>query len=180
MPYINKSHRTYLLPHRGDARELDRTTLLEKHVPIQDDDQRVAEIWISCKQLYGRMARAGISREMFVSSKDDMTQLAADGIYHGLERILEECSKLSFSFKSSFPDVPWDEINGLRNRMVHDYPGVDREILWETIINDLGSLLEICEQYCADTNVTPEALVLRFPDSVTQDDAITGVGGCRQ
>lgn len=143
----------------------------------QDDDQRVAEIWILCRQLNRRIAKAGVTKEMFVSSNDELSQLVADGIYHGLERILEECSGLSFSFKSAFPDIPWDEINGLRNRMVHDYPGVNKDVLWETIVTDLQVLVAACEIYCSETNIAPEELVLRYPGSVTQDDAITGGGG---
>lgn len=43
-------------------------------------------------------------------------------------------------FAAQHPDVPWRQIAGLRNRIVHDYFGLDLEIIWEVIQYDLPQL----------------------------------------
>ncbi len=40
------------------------------------------------------------------------------------------------------PEIAWKLMRGMRNRLVHDYFGVDPEILWDTIRNDLPGLIE--------------------------------------
>ena len=40
-------------------------------------------------------------------------------------------------FAARFPDVPWDVMYGMRNRIVHDYFEVDLEIVWQTVQQDL-------------------------------------------
>lgn len=43
---------------------------------------------------------------------------------------------------SAYPEIPWKEISGMRNKIVHEYFGVDTEILWKTIKDDLPVLKE--------------------------------------
>ncbi|MEX2534643.1 MAG: HepT-like ribonuclease domain-containing protein [Trueperaceae bacterium] len=44
------------------------------------------------------------------------------------------------------PDIPWREMRDMRNFVVHEYPGVDAEIVWKTIRNDLPPLLPLLHQ----------------------------------
>lgn len=57
-----------------------------------------------------------------------------------LEIIGEASRQLPNEFKANYPDVPWHEIAGLRNRIVHDYMGVDLEIVWHIIDQELDTL----------------------------------------
>ena len=43
---------------------------------------------------------------------------------------------LSVDFKEAHPDIPWRQMYGLRNRIVHDYEGVRLKIVWDTITQD--------------------------------------------
>jgi uncharacterized protein with HEPN domain len=138
----------------------------------QDDDRRIAEIWVATMQLRRRLAASGISRETFVQPRTDLEQLLVDGLYHGLERVVEECVQLSFSLKSRYPEVPWDQIGGLRNRLVHDYPGTSLDIVWSVIAEDLDVLVGACEDYCRSTGTTPAELMLHYPEDVTQDPSL--------
>ena len=139
----------------------------------QDDDRCIAEIWVATKQLKRKLAASGLVRETFVAPTNDVEQLMVDGLYHGLARIVEECAGLSFFVKSRYPDVPWDEIVGMRNRLVHDYPGASMGVIWSAINSDIDQLLDVCEDYCKRTNTTPAKLVLMYPRDVTQDPTLT-------
>ncbi|MFW6118906.1 MAG: DUF86 domain-containing protein [Planctomycetota bacterium] len=45
--------------------------------------------------------------------------------------------------RSRFPRIPWDEMQGIRNIVVHEYFRVDLEILWQTITHDLPPLVPV-------------------------------------
>jgi len=55
-----------------------------------------------------------------------------------------ELSKTSLSnaVKDSIPSIPWKQIYGLRNRIVHGYSGVDMRIVWDTVSEDIPRLRE--------------------------------------
>ena len=46
------------------------------------------------------------------------------------------------SFTAAHPEIPWREMYGLRNRIVHDYEGVNLKLVWEIIQGDLPELEE--------------------------------------
>ena len=47
---------------------------------------------------------------------------------------------LDESFVSSHPNIPWKQMYGLRNRIAHDYEGIQMKIIWETITKDFAPL----------------------------------------
>ena len=47
---------------------------------------------------------------------------------------------LSDEAKAQIPSIPWEQIYGLRNRIVHGYAGVSMQIVWDTIRSDLPEL----------------------------------------
>jgi uncharacterized protein with HEPN domain len=61
---------------------------------------------------------------------DDLVQ---DAVIRNLEIIGEAVMKLSIEFKARHDDVPWGEIAGMRNRLIHAYMSVNLEIVWSTI-----------------------------------------------
>ena len=66
--------------------------------------------------------------------------LVIDGVARNLEIIGEAVRQLPKDFKSAHPQISWTQIAGLRNRIVHDYFGLDLEIIWEIIRHDLPQL----------------------------------------
>ena len=50
----------------------------------------------------------------------------------------------SFRYES-YPDVPWHELYGLRNRIVHGYDKVNKSIVWATVVKDLPVIKESIE-----------------------------------
>jgi uncharacterized protein with HEPN domain len=66
--------------------------------------------------------------------KDNKT---VDAVIRNFEIIGEASKKLSDSIKSKYPEVPWQEMYYLRNRVSHEYFGVDYEIIWDIAKNYL-------------------------------------------
>lgn len=66
-----------------------------------------------------------------------------DAVVRNFEIIGEAASQLPTEFKRKHPDIDWHQIIGLRNRVIHEYFGVDLKIIW-TIVND--ELMNLREQ----------------------------------
>lgn len=68
-------------------------------------------------------------------------QKTMDAVTRNLEIVGEAARQLDVEHHSSFPDVPWQQIIGLRHRIVHDYFGVDTQLIWEIASRDAPELL---------------------------------------
>ncbi|MBI5421301.1 MAG: DUF86 domain-containing protein [Parcubacteria group bacterium] len=64
-------------------------------------------------------------------------QKTIDAVVRNLSIIGEAVKNVPLEVKLQHADVPWDEIIGMRNKIIHEYFGVDEEILWKTIQEDL-------------------------------------------
>lgn len=63
----------------------------------------------------------------------DKDRLLRSAIMRELEIIGEAANKTSDKTKKRFPDLPWRELVGMRNRLIHAYFNVDHDIVWETV-----------------------------------------------
>lgn len=79
---------------------------------------------------------AGVSREEFIENEQ-----LQDSVIRRLLVIGEASSRLSASFRDARPVIPWREIRGMRNRMVHVYDDIDVKLVWRTARNDVPRLL---------------------------------------
>ena len=73
-------------------------------------------------------------------NNDEKTQ---SSVLYQLVIVGEAINRLSEEFKSQYPEIPFDEIRGMRNRVVHEYNEVDCDIIWEAIQYDIPPLLEV-------------------------------------
>ncbi len=85
----------------------------------------------------GRIAAytAGMPKEAFLSDRKTI-----DAVVRNLEIIGEAAARLTIDAKQRRPRTEWPQIIGLRNRIVHEYFGVDTEIVWQIISRDLLQL----------------------------------------
>ena len=67
-----------------------------------------------------------------------------------IEIIGEAANNVSDSCQAEYPKIPWRQIIGMRNRIVHAYFDVDLDIVWQVITQDLGSLLIEVEKAIQD------------------------------
>ena len=74
--------------------------------------------------------------------KDVKTQ---DAVIRNLEIIGEAAKNLSEGLKKGHHDIPWKELAGLRDRLIHQYSGVNFEIVWIIVRQELPELLEKVE-----------------------------------
>jgi uncharacterized protein with HEPN domain len=78
---------------------------------------------------------AGTTKEDFYKDKKTIK-----AVVRSLEVIGEAASKMPQNVRDSYPEIPWQETIVMRNRLIHEYFGVDLEIVWQTIEEDLGPL----------------------------------------
>ena len=69
--------------------------------------------------------------------KDEKT---VDAVIRNLEVIGEAASHLPIEIQEQYKDVPWGMMTGIRNILAHEYFGVDLEIVWKTVKEDLPNL----------------------------------------
>jgi uncharacterized protein with HEPN domain len=63
-----------------------------------------------------------------------------------LEIIGEAAGRTSQEERSRYPAIPWVQIIGLRNRLIHGYDSVDFDILWQVVTHDLPPLIVTVEE----------------------------------
>lgn len=72
-----------------------------------------------------------------------------DAVVRNLEVIGEAVKHVSTELKAAHPDIPWQQIAGMRDKMIHEYFGVNLKVVWEVVARDLrelkGKVLAILE-----------------------------------
>jgi len=78
----------------------------------------------------------GLSFEDFLT--DDKT---IDAVVRNFEIIGEVSLRIDEDFRLKNPQIEWKKLRGFRNRIVHDYFGIDYEIVWSILTEDLEELI---------------------------------------
>jgi uncharacterized protein with HEPN domain len=68
-----------------------------------------------------------------------------DAVVRNFEIIGEAANRIDPEYRTKNPEIEWKRMRGFRNRIVHDYFGIDYEIVWAIIENDLNNLIEQIE-----------------------------------
>ena len=63
-----------------------------------------------------------------------------DAVVRNFEIIGEASKSIPLTVRRSYPNIPWAQMNGMRNVLVHEYFGVDIKIIWHAIKKNLPSL----------------------------------------
>jgi len=76
-----------------------------------------------------------IDEFVFIDFKRDYKTV--DAVIRNFEIIGEAAKNLPRDFKEKYPEVPWEEMYLLRNKVSHEYFGIDYEIIWDVAVNYL-------------------------------------------
>ena len=77
-------------------------------------------------------------------SNDRRTQLAVE---RSLEIIGEAARRVSASFRDAHPEIPWRQIIGQRNVLIHEYGEIKQERIWKTVQGNIPQLIELLERF---------------------------------
>ena len=105
---------------------------------IKDNNYFIARILEDIRFIISHTA--ALSVEEFTA--DEVLQ---DSMMFRLVQISENSGRLTPEFREKHSSVPWGDIAGLRNRIVHDYGNVNLQIVFDTLKDDIPDLKDIFE-----------------------------------
>lgn len=79
----------------------------------------------------------GVSYDKFMA-----TMMIQDAVIRQLEIIGEATKNLSMTVRETNPDIPWKDIAGLRDILIHQYFGVDVAAVWDSVVDELPTIKE--------------------------------------
>ncbi len=76
-------------------------------------------------------------------SREDLDRdgVLAAGLERFVEVIGEAASRVIKECEEALPDIPWRQIVGMRNRLIHGYVAVDPDVLWDVVHDDLPAFI---------------------------------------
>jgi uncharacterized protein with HEPN domain len=90
---------------------------------------------------------AGVSYDQFLQNS-----LLQDGVVRQLEIIGEAAKNVSSTFRDTHPELPWSQMTGTRNKLIHGYFDVNLFIVWDTLQSDLPPLKQQVERILEEMN----------------------------
>ena len=95
--------------------------------------------------------------EKILSYTENMTEqqflendLVQDAVIRNFEIIGEATKQLSNEFRNNYNNIPWKDIAGMRDILIHDYMGVDLWAVWETVLKYVPELIIKLEEILKD------------------------------
>ncbi len=92
---------------------------------------------------YIEQTRRGIDRETF-----GRNETLKRSFVRSIEIIGEAAKKLSEDFRRQYADIKWRKIAGMRDRLIHDYFGVDYGLVWDVVEKNLPELKRKLKEIC--------------------------------
>ena len=73
-----------------------------------------------------------------------------NAVIRSLEVIGEATKKLPISLKDNYPDIPWRQMAGMRDKLIHEYFGVDKQMVWQAIEKHIPDILGLIKEITID------------------------------
>lgn len=81
--------------------------------------------------------------------KDEKTLYA---VIRAVEIIGEAAGSIPEDVRSKYPDIPWRDVRGMRNKLVHQYFGINMKVVWQTIREDLPAIISALKKIIKQEN----------------------------
>lgn len=88
---------------------------------------------------------AELQYEDFVKDKKTI-----NAVVRSLEVIGEATKKIPDSLRLTYPEIPWKRMAGMRDKLIHEYFGIDLEIVWEVINSELPPIKPLIQKVLDD------------------------------
>jgi len=108
-------------------------------VPPRHWKLRIEDILVAIE----RIQRYTDGMDLSSFSRDDRT---VDAVVRNITVIGEAAGAVPEDVRRKYPELPWEEMRGIRNVIVHEYFGVSLPILWQTVTADLPPLIPLLKQ----------------------------------
>ncbi len=108
-------------------------------MPHRDWSVRIDDILEACRRIVEYVS--GMDEQTFA---DD--QRTVDAVVRNLAVIGEAAKHLPEDFITMNPGVPWAEMRGIRNVVVHEYFGISIPIIWKTVQDDIPPLIPLLQK----------------------------------
>ncbi|MDO8301800.1 MAG: DUF86 domain-containing protein [Sedimentisphaerales bacterium] len=102
------------------------------------DDAYVLDMLLAARKV--ESFTAGLTLDKFLA--DELTQNA---VVHCIQIIGEAAGKVSREYQQDHPEIPWKEIIGMRNRIVHEYFRIVPDQVWSVVEKDIPELIKHIE-----------------------------------
>ena len=83
----------------------------------------------------------GMSYEQFIRDKRTL-----NAVLRSIEVIGEAAKNIPDEIRAQYPDIPWKEMAGMRDKVIHFYFGVDKEVIWFVVKDRLPALRPMIEE----------------------------------
>ncbi|MCK5058319.1 MAG: DUF86 domain-containing protein [Candidatus Aminicenantes bacterium] len=79
-----------------------------------------------------------------------------NAVIRSLEVVGEASAKIPEDTRERYPEIPWKYMTGMRNKLIHEYFGIDLEIVWEVSTNEVPPLKPLLQNVLDDLVHNPE------------------------
>lgn len=93
------------------------------------------------------MAISGVDYQQFAD--DFMINFV---VARALEIVGEATKRLPLEVRDAYPDIPWRNMAGMRDRIIHGYDNVDFQIMWDVVTQEVPQVKPLLQQILADYN----------------------------
>jgi uncharacterized protein with HEPN domain len=112
---------------------------------MRDDAAYLLDMLIAARKI--QQFVADVNETMF-----DNSELHQSAVVRELLVIGEAARFISAEYKTQHPEIPWNIIAGMRNRLVHEYFRIRLNIVWQTVQQDIPTLIEQLERLISSSN----------------------------
>ena len=96
------------------------------------------------------MLDAALEAESFSATRSrsdlDHDRMLVLSLVKDVEIIGEAAAHITEDTRAKHPEIPWSEIVGMRNRLIHAYFDIDLDRVWDTVVADLPPLIRMLER----------------------------------